>query len=240
MFMSTSGNTKGGAEYLHRALTRARESGDTWAVATALTALAHTAMEDGDYNLARHHAEESISWLPPNTSNYELAHVINVLGDVSRLEGKYEEAREHYERAIGLSTESGYTAFIPSHRHNLAWALHGLGDDARAVELFLLSIADFQGMDDQRGVGECLVGLGCAAPRPDIAVQMFAAGISLLERHGMALSSPNQRDYDHTMRYVRDALSEETWRSAWEEGAKLTPDEAVALIAAGAPVSRAG
>ena len=229
-FMSTSGDTVRGTVYLDRALALARERDDSWAMAAALAALAQTAMANEDYALARGYAEESLA-LAAASGSFRLIHVTNVLGDISRLEGAYEEASERYERALALTAESGFTGFVPSLRHNLAWAAHDLEDDARATELLSSSIREFQQMGDEKGVAECLVGLGCAADRPEVAARLFAAGFSLLEKHEMTLSRPNQRDYDRSSARILESLSEEAWRSAWAEGAKLSPDEALALAA---------
>jgi tetratricopeptide (TPR) repeat protein len=187
-------------------------------------------MANEDYALARRSSEESLALALSTGLAYSVAHVTNVLGDISRLEGAYQEASERYERALALTAESGFTAFVPSFRHNLAWASHDLGNDARAIELFPSSIREFQQMGDERGVAECLVGLGCCADRPEVAARLFAAGVALLEKHEMMLSRPNQRDYDRSAARIHEALGEEAWRAAWAEGATLTPDEALALV----------
>jgi hypothetical protein len=127
---------------------------------------------------------------------------------------------------------------VPSVQHNLAWSLHGLGDDQGATDLFTSTIRDFQQMGDTRGVGECLVGLGCAIAQPESAARLFAAGCSLLGEHGMSLSRPNQREYDRESARVREVLGEETWQAAWAEGGKLTADQALTLVRPTAPIEQ--
>jgi tetratricopeptide (TPR) repeat protein len=232
MFMSTSGDTERGTRCLDRALTLARKHGDSWAQATALTALAHTAMTNEDYALARLYAEESLVQTRSTGVLSSVAHVTNLLGDISRLEGAYQEAYERYEKALALTAESGATAFVPSFRHNLAWASHDLGNDSRALDLFPSSIREFQQMGDERGVAECLIGLGCAISRPEVAARLFAAGFSLLEKNEMTLSRPNQGDFDRSVAWTREALGEEAWQASWADGGKLTPDQALALVTA--------
>lgn len=238
MYLGASGNTKQATEHLDRALARAREGGDPYAISTAQTALAYTAMAADDYALARRHAEEAAASFPAESTafSFSLAQIINVLGDVSRLEGKHEEARDRYERALALTRAAGLSGMLPSMQHNLAWSLHGLGDDERAIELFTSTAREFQQMGDVRGVAECLVGLGCAVAVLETAARLFAAGCSLLENHKMRLSHPNQRDYDRESVRVRNALGEETWQEAWAEGARLTPDQALNLVASTAPI----
>jgi tetratricopeptide (TPR) repeat protein len=233
MFLSTSGDTERATGYLDRALAMARERDDSWAVGEALTALAHVAITEEDYERARRYAEEAITWFPPTRIAFSRAHLTNMLGDLSRLEGAYKEASEQYESALAATTESGFHAMVPSMRHNLAWASHDLGDDARAIELFTSALREFQQMGDERGIGECLVGLGCTSDRPEVAAQLFAAGFSILQKHEMPLSRPNQRDYDRSAALIREMLGEETWQEAWAQGARLTPDEALALTRVG-------
>jgi hypothetical protein len=86
-------------------------------------------------------------------------------------------------------------------------------------------------MQDERGVAECLIGLGCAAEGPEIAVHLFGAGFAALDKQGMALSPPNQRDYERDASMIRQMLGEERWRAAWSEGAALTAEAALALSA---------
>jgi tetratricopeptide (TPR) repeat protein len=237
MHMAAAGDTRRAVEHLDRGLTQAREAGDAWAINFALRGLAHAALTDGDYPLARRYAEEAISMLGPHGDVRTLGPTHNVLGDISRLEGQYAEARDHYERAVAL-TEAGWSGLVPSMQHNLAWSLHGLGDDGAAIDLFISTVRDFQQMGDTRGVAECLVGLGCAASRPEIAVRLFAAGCSLLEAHGVSLSPPNQQQYDRRSARVRKALGEDAWQAAWTAGVKLTPDQALGLVRSPAPIEQ--
>jgi predicted ATPase/class 3 adenylate cyclase len=230
MFMSTSGNTEAGIRYLEQGLEEGRERGDTWTVGTALVALAHAAIVTRDYVQARRYAEESLAMSLTVGVDYGQAHVTNILGDISRLEGKYDEARDHYERALALTIAAGYTAFVPSFRDNLAWAAHDLGDDGTALALFPVSIREFRGMGDDRGIAECLVGLGCASGATETAVRLFAAGFALLDRHQVTLSAPNERDYRRAADKVRSHLGDAAWENAWAEGSRLSVDEALRLI----------
>jgi hypothetical protein len=118
-------------------------------------------------------------------------------------------------------------------RHNLAWTSHDLGDDTRAIQLFTASLREFQHMGDERGIAECLIGIGCTVNRPEIAVRCFAAGFSILQKRNMTLSRPNQRDYDRSALRIRDVLGEEDWKAAWAEGTRLAPDEVLVLANSG-------
>ena len=229
MQMEASGDVERAIEHLNRGLVRARESADSWAVGEALAGLAHAAVVAGDYPLARRHAEEAVIWLPRTANAYTPARVFTILGDVSRLERAYGEARAHYERALAVVREIGWSGLLPSMSHNLAWALHGLGDDEGAIQLFTATARDFQQMGDTRGVAECLVGLACATREPEVAARLFGAGLALLGKYGMTLSYANQHEYDRTAARVRAGLDEEDWQTAWAVGARLTPDEALAL-----------
>lgn len=230
MFATTMGENERGVGLLNQGLAKGRAMDDPVTVGLAATALSHAALVAGEYDLARRYAGEAIEMAMNIEATYGLAHAENLLGDISRLEGAFSDAREHYQRALELTEQIGYRGFIPSFRHNLAWAAQDLGDAPSAIALFRLSIKEFQTMGDDRGVAECLVGLGCAAGWTEDAVRLFAAGFALLEKHGVTLSPPNERDYERVAAQVRAALGEDRWQTAWSEGARLTVDEAGGLL----------
>jgi predicted ATPase len=236
MQMGASGDVERGTEHLNRGLGRAREIGDSWAIGEALSSLAHAAMVAGDYALARRNAEEAVAWLPRVGETYTLAHAFTTLGHVSRLERAYAQACEHYERALAVVQDLGWSGLQPSLRHNVAWALRGLGDDEAAIHLFTATAREFQQMGDIRGLAECLVGLACTAREVEFSARLFGSALTLLGDHEMALSYPNQHDYAQAAARVRAALGEEAWQTAWTEGARLTPDQALALAQQSAAV----
>jgi hypothetical protein len=66
-----------------------------------------------------------------------------------------------------------------------------------------------------------------------MSARLFGAGFALLERVGMSLSRPNQRDYERSASTLREVLGEDRWTAAWAGGAELSPEAAVGPVATG-------
>ena len=48
--------------------------------------------------------------------------------------------------------------------------------------------------------------------------------------------TPNQQEFDRMSAQSRSVLGEEVWQAKWAEGAKLSPDQALALVTPSLPV----
>jgi non-specific serine/threonine protein kinase len=143
-----------------------------------------------------------------------------------------------YEECLDLSRElyqarspSGYGSLL----HNLGYiALHE-GDSTRASTLFHESLGLFQQRGEQRGIAECLIGLGsvaAATAQPERAVCLFGAAEAALGRLNVHPSPSNRASYERSLAFVRTRLSRATFAAAWQSGRTLSLDQAVVDLAA--------
>lgn len=72
--------------------------------------------------------------------------------------------------------------------------------------------------------------LACAPGGLELAARLFAARHTLLDNNELTLSYPDQREYDRTVVQVRAGLGEDAWQTAWAEGARHTPSQALAPV----------
>ena len=84
--------------------------------------------------------------------------------------------------------------------------------------------------DKGGGIAWCLEGLAgvaVAQEQPKQAAQLLGAAEALRQAIGVPLRPSDRPDYDRTVSAVRDALDEKVFEATWDEGRKMTPEEAI-------------
>jgi len=88
----------------------------------------------------------------------------------------------------------------------------------------------FRRIGDQRGVADCLIGLGCvrsAERRPAEAARLFGVGEAALEALGSVVWPSNRADYQHWDKIARAAIGTRAWEDAWTSARALGLDSMV-------------
>jgi DNA-binding CsgD family transcriptional regulator len=120
--------------------------------------------------------------------------------------------------------------------HNLAYVALAEGHNARAANLFTEALRVFRRIGDQRGVAECLIGLGCvrsAERRPAEAARLFGVGEASLEALGSVVWPSNRADYQHWGKIARAAIGTRAWEDAWTSARALGLDSIVEGVLTG-------
>ena len=149
--------------------------------------------------------------------------LLGQLGDVERMRGTHPRAAPLYQESIRLFQALGLRE-DPSRVHNLAYVALSEGQNARAASLFTKALRVFRRIGDQRGVAECLIGLGCvrsAERRPADAARLFGAGDAALEALGSVVWPSNRADYQHWEKIARAAISPRAWEDGWTSARAL-------------------
>jgi non-specific serine/threonine protein kinase len=228
---------------LAEALALARELGDGWKIAWALTFQGTLALVQGDLPAAWARFEESlalrrglgdvfgVAW-----SHYGLASVARVRGDGATARPRYEECLATF-RALG-------------ERPTVALVLDGLGevaiaggDFAAARERFAESLALYREMGSPRGVGIALSGfaaLAAAEWRAERAVRLAGAATALHEAGGGAIELIRHRGSEDWLEEARRALGEAGAAAAWAAGRAMSSEAAVAYALAADPAPPPG
>jgi predicted ATPase/DNA-binding XRE family transcriptional regulator len=226
----------GARDHAERSLTLARRARDRWVELEALRTLADLALAAGDPNEASAACESGLRIARAAGDPYNQAMLLNASGDVARWRGDYARAGAAYEEALALfhSMAAPATTF-QGLRHNLGYVALGQGDPGRSAELFLES-AELYGMTgrDQRGVAECVMGLGCTAlqaGRPTLAACLFGAAEAELEALGTTFTPANRGDYERSLAALRAALEPERLAADWAKGRGMSLEDALAQAA---------
>jgi predicted ATPase len=207
-----------------------REAGDRWGVAWTLGGLGNLFNDRGDYERAKELYEEGLA-LSRALDQAELhsAYLIS-LGHVSLLEGDYERATALNQEAAALLQERGRRGGLEFALDNLGWAALLGGDHERADTLHKESLALCRELGDRYIASESLEGLACtAASRREggRAARLYGAARALREAVGYRPVPRESALREPYLAAARDSTEETEWEEAWEEGRKMTFEEAV-------------
>ena len=159
---------------------------------------------------------------------------------VACLRGDCPAARAPLEESLTIWRELRNERRVAECLSTLGLVMLRDGDGAAAGELQRESLTIRRDLGQTEGIAESLERLGevCAVQdRPAEAARLWGAGETLRGAIGAPLLPVLQDDHRRSVAAVREALGEEAFEAAWQEGRVMTVDEAVAytLQATGAP-----
>ena len=214
------------------ALALHRRLGDDRGAADALWILGHAAADDQDYEAARQRWEQSLE-LYREVGDRHLT-----LMTLRMLAWAYEELGEP-ERANRLMEDVLEQARAAEDKHVQVHALEALAIDAAAegrVEEAAMMLEEAYELNRELGdrFREAIIVCRFArvlafAGRPEAAARTLATGETLYEQMAASPMGWLKRGNDEALALIRARLDDAAFLEAWEQGRKLTADEAVAL-----------
>ena len=213
-----------------RALEIERKSNNHSAVARILIMLGFTSTDPSDAQIEI--TEEGLALAREIGDSSEVAHGLNVLGEIYKMQGRYEKARQVYEEALPITRQTG-------HRVREAMLLDNLGlvafmqddlEQAKERQLECYELALETGDDYMIAHGLAFGGgiLG-AAGQPERGARLLGAGAAQGAAIGSRIQPSDQPVYDKLVATVRDQLDDETFDRLWAEGEALSLEEAIEL-----------
>jgi tetratricopeptide (TPR) repeat protein len=226
-----SGDYELAVQQLAEALTMLRDFGLKVATAITLRRLGQSDWSKGNYAQATQKYEEALSLLQESESRDQIASVLYSLGKVAWVQGKYQQADQWYEKTLILGKEM-------ENKFTVSYALYGLGKvaqarsdytSARSFQIEALTIR--RGMSNRRTIAyslDALAALSVTQQKAIIAARLFGAVENLHKFIRFTMSPYERAEHDQAVSAARAALGEEAFAAAYEEGKKMTLDEAVA------------
>ena len=175
--------------------------------------------------------EESLALFREVDDAAGIAEVLNMLGEVRRLQGDDRAAERLYEESLGLWRELGDQQYIATVLHNLGRLAQRQGDTRRAVALLADSLTRFQCLQIPNGVALCLRGLAGVAvelQRLEPAARILGAAGALAERVGVVEDSADRAQSESALEAARSRLGAEQFAALWSAGKEFSMDAAVA------------
>jgi predicted ATPase/class 3 adenylate cyclase len=221
-----------GSLHAEQALAIHRGHGDAWGIARATYMLGYAAIESGDFEAARPLFEDTVSLMA------ELGHEQYVGQATFNLGWALEELGER-ELAEMLAHENLLRARTIGSKNLEAAALDTLAgfahdDGCYDVALSLkrdalrldLELGDTQHVLDSLGR---IANTHAHAGHGRLAAQLLSASLALHVEAGMMVPLYQKRRNQEMLEVLHEQLNEPAFVQAWEEGAKLSLDDAVAL-----------
>jgi predicted ATPase/DNA-binding CsgD family transcriptional regulator len=222
------------------ALELSRESGDPFNEGYALGSLAAAAGARLNLRDAEEFGQAALAVMRRIDQQWGAARTMIGLGDLARIRSEPEVARRYYTEALPVFREISARPEIARTLAGLARVALEQHDHSAAGEFLGESLVLSHSTGSRIGVArglEAFAELAASLDEPAHAVRLIAAAASLRDTAGLRpLSGARIGPY----LTAAGSLGEAAVTPLWEEGAAMTPDQAVALALSGSGAGAAG
>ena len=163
-----------------------------------------------------------------------VAQVLNIRGELTRVAGDDEEAREAYEEGLQISGDLGDEMYVSVFLSNLSYLADHRGDHEEARRLTHAGAADLlvAGPAADGGVDRLPAGRAPSTRlgRPELGAVLVGAGDEALRVLGARRHPGDVPEHDRVVAGLRGALGDERFEELRAEGAQLTLDQVLARV----------
>jgi predicted ATPase/DNA-binding XRE family transcriptional regulator/uncharacterized protein HemY len=216
---------------LEEVLALEQNSGSKRLIAYSFYSLGEVAATQGNYKQAAKRYEEGLAAGRETKNPGAIASGLCGLGKVAWVQGDYKQATQKLETALAISRDAGDKFATTLVLHGLGRVAQSQEDYIKAGSLHMEAIAICQELRDQMSAAFHLESLGTlAAAQNQIkrSAWLFGAAEALYPPLRFEMSAAELTEHDRAVAAARAALGEEAYRAAYEEGKKMTLDQAVA------------
>jgi predicted ATPase/DNA-binding XRE family transcriptional regulator len=217
-------------ELYEESLAGFREVGNIYFLGQALSGLSDIAQEQSNYEQAARFLQEGLT-LAHNVGDMTMiANKLDDLGQLARMQGDYKLATKRFTEELIMCREAGY-------KFGTSSALRGLGRVAQSQEDYIAARSFYseaillsQEISNSLAVARNLSAfatLAAAQNKPKLTARLVGAAEAQIPSIRFEMSAKERAEYDQAVAAARAALGKETFIAAWEEGKKMTLDEAV-------------
>lgn len=225
------GDIKGALKFLDQALKLYQQQDDKFGIYTALEILGDVAAKQGNRNKAIELYSQALVLAEQVNDDDYVMKLSNNLGDEFVIMGNYDLAEEYFRRATELSNQHGnriISAYVAGNRSIIAIKKRNY---PLALDLLVEAITVLHEIGDKADAILCLEPFAYIARdqgEPARAVRLFGASETLQRSIGMTREQPMQKDYELNIADLRIKLETAEFSTAWDEGSRMTLDQAVA------------
>lgn len=201
-----------------------------WASFALGMALIKPRMTAQDCQEVEAYLDKALSLFRAQRHTLGMAKCLTAKGELARIRAFLDQAIELYREAVELFSQLGNTAGLAVNYGNLGWVSQRLGDDEQAGELFRKSLSLAGEIHDRGSVVNAVAGLAALAVKAgklEQATCLIGAIETQQGSFGDTLCAADLEDYEPFITTARNRMDRASFEQAWEEGSKLTLDQAV-------------
>jgi predicted ATPase/class 3 adenylate cyclase len=225
-----AGDYETASGFLEEALMIWQELDDKHGTARALISLGWAALRPGDYQLANARLEAALAISRKLEDTRSIGFELSGLGEVALRRGDYGRATKLLEESLELRRQLGNKWGVGVSLGTLGWVAIREGDWKRALSRLGASLEVRQEIGDKGGSAWCierLAEVALAQGNPEKAIRLLSAAGALRISIGSVIDPADQPEYQNRRAALREKLGQEQFTALWEEGRKLTLEQAI-------------
>ncbi len=218
------------AELADEAVTLCGRLGDTRYLGDALEVLGFVALGREEYERAESAGAESLALHRARSDARGISSSLTVLGAVAEHRGDYAQAAVLHGESLAVRRAHGDRWGVQSSLRILGGLAAHQRDHARAVALYTESLSLARELKNTWGIAACLeglAGLSGAVGQLERAARLFGIAAALRAPTRVPPLPVDRASYERNVALVRARLEEDAFKTAWEEGRRMTLEQAV-------------
>ncbi len=217
---------------LEESATLSERLGDHPGVALSTCYLGFAALFSGDFERAEARFRNSLDRSRRHGYEYGIAFTLLGIGLLASFRDDHRSARRAYEESLSLHVKLGDAWGASAVRNDLGWLDLEESEYQRATERFREGLHRYQELGDRAQIADTLDGLAAAAAergQGERAVRLWSAIDAVRGTLVAPRSRPDAEDRERRLRHLRSGMDADLFRQLWEEGRRLTFDQAIVL-----------
>ncbi|HJR81086.1 MAG TPA: BTAD domain-containing putative transcriptional regulator [Anaerolineales bacterium] len=217
--------------YAKKALALFREVGDIRYMAECMVSIGRVEMLNNNIESAQKMLDRATILYGQLNIKSGMSSILQGYGRIAAVKGDYEQAYTKLQESAAIDEEYGYRINYLFDRSHLGYLALYRGNITEAHEIFTETVKSFFNDKNEIGIAftlEGMAGLFVVIAKPAIAAQLIGWADALRERVGDPRPALEQAEVDKSIAACIIKMGEAAFSDAYDEGQKMSLDEAVA------------
>jgi predicted ATPase/DNA-binding SARP family transcriptional activator len=217
---------------LGKALDLRRELVDRWGIASCLNNLGALAGRQGDILKAQSCYQECLDIFHELGYQSGIAISLSNLGSSAGDLGDCDRAYQLHNESLAIRRQLGDKSGIANSLSDLGSVAYQQGKLGEACSCYVESLELLRELGDKEHILDCLEGIAevaSALEQVENAARLWGAAEALRDAMNAPISKGNLSSYTESVSMARSKLTPENWGDAWEQGRRLTLEQAIPM-----------